>query len=40
MILFDRAPYRKMIQILVWTTYYNVVALSLVAGILNKRVFV
>ena len=36
LIQFGKATYRKMVQNLVWATGYNVVALPLAAGILNK----
>ncbi len=36
LILFGKATYRKMIQYLIWATGYNVVAITLAAGVLYK----
>jgi P-type Cu2+ transporter len=36
LILFGKATYRKMIQNLIWSTGYNIIALPLAAGILYK----
>jgi Cu2+-exporting ATPase len=36
LVLFGKATYRKMVQNLIWATGYNVVAIPLAAGVLNK----